>query len=122
MFYSIKDGDDTGYAAVSLERGNVSNTLFLEDYSPILNRPRVASALINQVLHVGEPIDEIYLTEAMGSLMSNAVQLLGFVPDHFYTLIMKNISGIEEFESKLFRGGVELTSIRNWSIVSSDIF
>ena len=121
-FYRIKDGDETGYAAVSLERDEASNTLFFEDYSPILNKPRVLSALIKRVLDDGESIHEVYLTEATGSLMSDVAQRLDFSPDHYYTLIMKNISGLKESGKNLYRGGIELTNIVNWSIVSSDIF
>jgi GNAT superfamily N-acetyltransferase len=121
-FYYIRYEGDTGYAAVSLERDGTSNTLFLEDYSPILNRPCVVSAFIKHVLDDGEPINEVYLTEATDSPMSDAAQRLGFTPDHYYTLIMKNIRGLEESGKKLYRRGVELTSIGNWSIVSSDVF
>ncbi len=121
-FYRIREGGDTGYAAVSMERDGASNTLFLEDYSPILEGPRVLSALIKQLLDEDEPVNEVYLTEATGSPMSEATQQLGFAPDHYYTLIMKNIRGLEESGKKLYKGGVELTNIGNWRIVSSDIF
>jgi hypothetical protein len=73
-------------------------------------------------LDEGEPVNEIYLTEAMGSPMSEVAQQLGFAPDHYYTLIMKNIRGLEESGKKLYKGGVELTDIGNWRIVSSDVF
>ena len=121
-FYRLRDDEEEGYAAVSLEREGDSNTLILEDYTPILHRPRVASALIKHVLHAGEPVNEIYLTETTGSPMNEALQRLGFAPDHLYTLIMRNIMGLEERGKKLYRGGVELTSVGDWHIVSSDIF
>ncbi len=121
-FYRIREGSDTGYAAVSFERDDASNTLFLEDYSPILNTPRVLSSLIKHVLGEGEPVNEVHLTEAMGSSMSDTAQQLGFTPDHYYTLIMKNIRGLEESGMRLYKGSVELTNIGNWYIKSSDIF
>ncbi|MCX6649620.1 MAG: hypothetical protein NTV61_09600 [Candidatus Bathyarchaeota archaeon] len=121
-FYRIRDGDETGYAAVSLEHEGDSNTLFLEDYTPIMHRPKVASALIKHVLDAGEPINEVYLTETTVSPMYAASQRLGFEPDHFYTLIMQNISGLEVLGEKLYRDGVELTNVDGWHIASSDVF
>jgi hypothetical protein len=121
-FHRLRDGDETGYAAVSLERDGASHTLFLEDYTPILHKPRVASALIKHLLQGGEPINEVYLTETTASPMNDAAKWLGFAPDHIYTLIMRNISGLEESGKKLYRGGTELTSIGDWNIVSSDVF
>jgi GNAT superfamily N-acetyltransferase len=121
-FYRLRDGDEEGYAAVSLERDGASQTLFLEDYSPILYRTRVASALIKHVLQTSGPINEVFLTETFVSSMNEAAQRLGFVPDHIYTLIMRNISGLEERSKKLYRGGVELTGVAEWHLVSSDVF
>jgi hypothetical protein len=54
--------------------------------------------------------------------MNEAAQRLGFVPDHIYTLIMKNILGLEERGKRLYRSGVELTNLAEWQIVSSDVF
>ena len=121
-FYRIRDREEAGYAAVSLENDGASNTLFLEDYTPILNRPYVASALIKCVLGAGEPVNEIYLTEATVYPMYATAQRLGFQPDHYYTLIMQNIFGLEVRGEKLYSGGVELTRVENWHITSSDIF
>jgi GNAT superfamily N-acetyltransferase len=121
-FYRIQEGGDTGYATVSLERDGTSNALFLEDYSSILHKPQVLSAFIKHVLDEGEPVNEVYLTEATGSQMSDVAQRLGFVPDHYNTLIMKNIRGLEESGKRLYRDGVELSDIGNWRIVSSDVF
>jgi hypothetical protein len=121
-FYRIREGSDTGYVAVSTERDGTSNTLFLEDYSPILNTPRVLSSLLKQVLGEGEQVNEVYLTEATGSPMSDTALRLGFTPDHYYTLIMKNIRGLKESGMRLYRGDVELTNIGNWNIKSSDVF
>ncbi len=120
-FYLIRDGGEEGYAAVSLERDGASNTLFLEDYSPVLHSPRAVSALIKRVLASGEPVNEVCLTEAVGSKMYAVAQRLGFSPDHAYTMIMRNISVLETRGRKLYRNGVELTGIENWSIVSSDV-
>jgi hypothetical protein len=121
-FYRICDGEQTGYAAVSLERDKDSNTLFLEDYSPVLHSPRAAMALIRRVIAFGEPLHEVYLTEAVDSKMYAVAQQLGFTPDHAYTMILRNIAGLEEHEKKLFKGGVELTNLTDWRIVSSDVF
>ena len=121
-FYRIQEGGDTGYATISLERDGSSNTLFLEDYSPILQKPQVLSAFIKQLLDEGEAVNEVYLTEATGSKMSDVARRLGFGPDHYYTLIMKNIRRLEESGKRLYRDGVELSDIGNWKIVSSDVF
>jgi hypothetical protein len=121
-FYSLRDDDEEGYAAVSLECDGASHTLFLEDYTPILHKTHVALALIKEVLQASGPINEVYLTETMGSPMNVAAHHLGFVPDHIYTLIMRNILGLEERGKKLFRGDVELTNVADWQIVSSDVF
>ncbi|HIH89602.1 TPA: hypothetical protein HA344_10410 [Candidatus Bathyarchaeota archaeon] len=121
-FYRIRDAGEEGYAAVSLERDGDSNTLFLEDYAPIMQRSRVVSALIKRVLEMGEPINEVYLTAPTSSPMYSAAQGLGFTPDHLYTLIMRNIRGLEERGKKLYRGGVELTDVGRWHIASSDVF
>jgi GNAT superfamily N-acetyltransferase len=121
-FYSLRDGEEEGYAAVSLEGINASHALILEDYTPILHKTHVASALIKEVLRTSGSINEVYLTETVGSSMNEAAQRLGFVPDHIYTLIMKNILGLEERGKKLYRSGVELTNLAEWQIVSSDVF
>jgi GNAT superfamily N-acetyltransferase len=121
-FYRIRDGEGVGYAVVSLEHDKDSNTLFLEDYTPIMHRPHVASALIKRVLDSGEPINEVYITEATVSPMYATAQSLGFQPDHYYMLIMQNIHDLEVHGEKLYWGGVELTNIENWYITSSDIF
>jgi hypothetical protein len=121
-FYSLRNGDEEGYAAVSLECDGTSHTLFLEDYTPILHKTHVALALIKEVLQASKPINEVYLTETVGSPMNVAAHRLGFVPDHIYTLIMRNILGLEERGKKLFRDGVELTNVADWQIVSSDVF
>jgi hypothetical protein len=121
-FYSLRDGDEEGYAAVSLECDGASHTLFLEDYTPILHKTHVALALIKEVLQTSGPINKVYLTETVGSSMNEAAQRLGFVPDHLYTLIMSNILGLEERGKRLYRGGVELTNVAEWQIVSSDVF
>jgi hypothetical protein len=121
-FYRIREGEERGYAAVSLERDGDSNTLFLEDYTPIMHRPRVASAIIKSVLAAGDPINEVYLTEATISPMYTASQNLGFHPDHAYTMIMQNIHGLDASGEKLYRGGFELTKMGNWHLTSSDIF
>ncbi len=121
-FYRIHDAGEEGYAAVSLERDGASNTLFLEDYTPVAERPRVISALIKRVLGRGEPVNEVYLTAPTCSPVYAAAQLLGFAPDHLYTLIMRNIRGLEVRERKLFRRGIELTDVSGWHIASSDVF
>jgi hypothetical protein len=121
-FYRIRDGEQTGYAAVSLERDKDSNTLFLEDYSPVLHSPRAAMALIRRVIASGEPLNEVYLTEAVGSKMYSVAQQLGFTPDHAYTMILRNISGLEERDKRLFKDGVELTGVENWCLTSCDVF
>ena len=107
---------------MSLESDDTSHTLFLEDYTPILHKTHVASALIKEVLQTSGPINEVYLTETVDSSMNETAQRLGFVPDHLYTLIMRNILGLEERGKKLFRDGVELTNVAEWKIVSSDVF
>ncbi len=121
-FYRIRDGEQTGYAAVSLERDKDSNTLFLEDYSPVLHSPRATMALLRRVIASGEPLHEVYLTEAAGSKMYAVAQQLGFAPDHAYTMILRNISGLEERDRRLFKGGVELTGVDNWYATSCDVF
>jgi len=121
-FYRIRDGEQTGYAAVSVERDKDSNTLFLEDYSPILHSPRAAMALIRRVLDSGEPFHEVYLTEAVGSKMYSVAEQLGFTPDHAYTMIQRNISGIEERDGRLYKRGMELTGVDNWYVTSCDVF
>jgi hypothetical protein len=121
-FYSLRDGDEEGYAAVSLECDGASHTLFLEDYTPILHKTHVALALIKEVLQNSGPINEVYLTETVGSPMNEVAHRLGFVSDHIYTLIMKNILGLEEKGKRLYRGGIELTNVAEWQIVSSDVF
>jgi hypothetical protein len=121
-FYRIRNGGEMGYAVVSLEHDGDSNTLFLEDYTPIMHRPHVALSLIKSVLSAGEPINEVYLTEATISPMYATAQSLGFQPDHYYMLIMKNIHSLEVLGEKLYRGGVELTNLENWNITSSDVF
>jgi hypothetical protein len=121
-FYRIRDGEEVGYAAVSFEHDRDLNTLFLEDYTPILNRPHVASVLIKSVLGTGEQVNEVYLTEATVSPMYAAAHRLGFQPDHYYTLIMQNISSIDVRGEKLYRGSVDLTNVWNWHITSSDVF
>ncbi len=121
-FYRIRDAGEEGYAAVSLERDGASNTLFLEDYTPVAEKPRVISSLIKRVLERGEPVNEVYLTVPTHSPVYAAAQRLGFVPDHLYTLIMRNIRGLEAREKRLFRGGVELTDVSGWHITSSDVF
>ena len=121
-FYSLCDGEEEGYATVSLESDGTSHTLFLEDYTPILHKGYVASALIKEVLRTSAPINEVYLTETVGSSMNEAAKRLGFVPDHIYTLIMRNILGLEERGKRLYRSGVELTNVSEWQIVSSDVF
>ncbi len=121
-FYRIRDAGEEGYAAVSLERDGESNALFLEDYTPIMQRHHVASALIKRIMEWGEPINEVYLTAPTSSPVYAAAQGLGFTPDHFYTLIMRNIRGLEERGKKLYRGGIELTNVTDWHIASSDVF
>ncbi len=121
-FFRIHDDSEEGYATVSLEHDGDSNTLFLEDYTPIIHRPRVASALIKYVQQTGEPINEVYMTETTYSPMNAVAQRLGFMPDHLYTLIMRNIYGLKELGKKLYWGGIELTSVDGWHIVSSDVF
>jgi GNAT superfamily N-acetyltransferase len=121
-FYRLTDGIEIGYASVSLERENLGYTLFLEDYTPILHRPHVASALIKHILKHGYLINQVYITENVNSPMFKAARLIDFAPDHFYTLIMRNISGLEEREKRLFRGGLELSRIADWHITSSDVF
>jgi hypothetical protein len=121
-FYCIRDEGEMGYAAVSLEHEKDSNTLFIEDHTPILHRPRVASALIKHVIGLGEPINEVYFTETTGSEMYATAQGLGFAPDHLYKLIMQNISGLEVRGRKLYRGNLELTDVDDWHIASSDVF
>ncbi|MDP2900796.1 MAG: GNAT family N-acetyltransferase [Candidatus Bathyarchaeota archaeon] len=122
-FYRVRDGDATGYVAASLERdeGDAYN-LFLEDYTPLFERPRVASAVIGHLLGLGERLNEFYMTATVRSPVNASARALGFAPDHVYTLIMRNISGLEERERRLFRKGVELTRVEDWHIASSDVF
>ena len=121
-FYRINDAGEEGYVAVSLEREGAWNTLFLEDYTPVAEKPHVISAVIKRVLARGEPVNEVYLTSPTCSRAYSAAQGLGFAPDHFYTLIMRNIRGLEVREKRLFKGGVELTDVSGWHITSSDVF
>ena len=62
------------------------------------------------------------MTATMRSPVNASAHALGFAPDHVYTLIMRNISGLEERERRLFRKGVELTRVDDWHIASSDVF
>jgi hypothetical protein len=54
--------------------------------------------------------------------MYAVAEQLGFTPDHAYTMIMRNISGLEERERRLYKGGVELTGVDNWYVTSCDVF
>lgn len=121
-FYRIRDTGEEGYAAVSLERDGASNTLFIEDYTPVAEKARVISALIKRVMERGEPVNEVYLTSPTQSPAYTVAQLLGFAPDHLYILVMRNIRGLEVWEKSLFRGSVELTDVSGWHITSSDLF
>ena len=122
-FYRIRNGSEVGYAVASLEHENEAMyNIFLEDYTPILNQSKVASAFIKNLLEVEQPLNEVYLTATTCSPISRTAQLLGFKPDHVYTLIFKNIQGLEEREGKLFRDSVEVTKVEDWHIVSSDVF
>lgn len=104
-FYRITNGDLVGYAAVSLEHeeGDAYN-LFLEDYTPIFERPRVASAIVKHLLGLEEKINDFYMTATVHSPVNGSAHTLGFVPDHVYTLIMSNISGLEEREETIQEG------------------
>ncbi len=121
-FYRIRDAGEEGYTAVSLEQDGASNTLFLEDYTPMAEKARVISALIKCVLGRGEPVNEVYITAPICSPIYAAAQTLGFAPDHLYTLIMRNIRGLEVRDKRLFRGSIELTDVSGWHITSSDVF
>ena len=85
-------------------------------------KARVISALIKCVLGRGEPVNEVYLTAPICSPIYTAAQTLGFAPDHLYTLIMRNIRGLEVRDKRLFRGSIELTDVSGWHITSSDVF
>jgi hypothetical protein len=121
-FYRINDAGEEGYVALSLEKDGASNTLFIDDYTPMAEKARVISAMVKYVLARGEPINEVFITTSKCSPIYAIAQTLGFTPDHFYTLIMKNIRGLEVRDKKLFKGDIELTDVSGWHITSSDVF
>lgn len=122
-FYRIRDCGEVGFVAISLEHEDADTyNIFLEDYTPLFHRPRVASAAIKRILEIDERLNEVYMTATKGSSINEAARLLGFQPDHVYALIMRNISNLKERENKLYWGSVELTRVEDWHIASSDVF
>jgi hypothetical protein len=122
-FYRVRDGENVGFVATSLEHADANTyNVLLEDYTPLFHRPRVASATIKRLLDSDERLYEVYMTATKISPINEAAHLLGFQPDHFYTLIMRNISSLKERDNKLYRGSVELTRVEDWHIASSDVF
>lgn len=122
-FYRIRDGGEVGFVAISLEHADVNTyNIFLEDYTPLFHRPRVASAAIKRLLDTDERLNEVYMTATMSSPLNKTARLLGFQQDHVYTLIMRNICNLKEQDKKLYRGNVELTRVEDWHITSSDVF
>lgn len=123
--FAIEDGGEEGYVAVSTDTdGHGSLELSIDDYTPMISREPVASAVLGHILHLYPNLSEVSALTPSGSALGSTLSGLGFSPDPdvSYSMIIKAIEDLEAEGNNLYRKGLELTDIGNWYITGSDVF
>jgi hypothetical protein len=123
--FAIEAGGEEGYVAVSTDTDDQGSLeLSIDDYTPMISRVPVASAVLGHILRLYPDLSEVSALTPSGSALGVTLSGLGFSPDPdvSYSMIIKAIEGLEAKGNKLYRKGLELTDIGNWYITGSDVF